>query len=119
MAQLCAPQNQALGVCRGFVPDIQVCGTHGREDLVNATITLNAEEEELEFLVIYRPVVKAPASTAEDPGLESRLRRGFSGSSHTSDLKIGTPVATVLDAWGYRSALGLVGPVSVYCDWAG
>ena len=30
----CVPQNQALGVCRGFVPDIQVCGTHGREDLV-------------------------------------------------------------------------------------
>ena len=46
MAHLCVPQNQALGVCRGFVPDNQVCGTHGREDLVNATITLNAEEEE-------------------------------------------------------------------------
>ena len=28
------------GVCRGFVPDIQVCGTLGREDLVNATITI-------------------------------------------------------------------------------
>ena len=45
MAHLCVPQNQALGVCRGFVPDIQVCGTHGRENLVNATITSNAEEE--------------------------------------------------------------------------
>ena len=40
-------------------------------------------------------VVKAPASGAEDPGLESRLRRDFSGSSHTSDFKIGTPVATM------------------------
>ena len=29
MAHLCVPQNQALGVCRGFVPDIQVCSTHG------------------------------------------------------------------------------------------
>ena len=47
MALLCVPQNQALGVCRGFVPDIQVCSTHGREDLVNATITSNAEKEEL------------------------------------------------------------------------
>ena len=46
MAHLCVPQNQALGVCRGFVPDIQVCGTHWREDLVNATITSNAEGEE-------------------------------------------------------------------------
>ena len=51
MARLCVPQNQALGVCRGFVHDIQVCGTQGREDLVNATITSNAEEEEV-FLVV-------------------------------------------------------------------
>ena len=40
-------------------------------------------------------VVKASASRAEGPGFESRLRRDFSGSSHTSDLKIGTPVATL------------------------
>ena len=48
MASLCVPQNQALGVCRGFVPDIQVCSSHRREDLVNATITSNTEEEELQ-----------------------------------------------------------------------
>ena len=55
-------------------------------------------------------VVKPSASRAEDPGFESRLRqffvfcfvffwRGEGGgggrSSHTSDLKIGTPVATL------------------------
>ena len=40
-------------------------------------------------------VVKASASRAEDPGFESHLRRDFSGSSHTSDLKIETPVATM------------------------
>ena len=41
-------------------------------------------------------VVKASTSRAEDPGLVSRLLRDlFSGSSHTSDLKIGTPVATL------------------------
>ena len=41
-------------------------------------------------------VVKASASRAEDPGFNSRLRCGdFCGSSHTSDLKIGTPVATL------------------------
>ena len=44
---LCVPQYQALGVCRGLVPDIQVCGTHGREDLVNATIISSADEEEV------------------------------------------------------------------------
>ena len=60
-------------------------------------------------------MVKASASGAEDPGFESRLRRDFSGSSHTSDLKIGTPVAILPGVIG--SVLGLVGPVSVYCDW--
>ena len=44
-------------------------------------------------------VVKASAAGAEDPGFESRLPRDFSGSSHTSDFKIGTPVATLLGVW--------------------
>ena len=52
---------------------------------------------------------------AEDPGFESRLRRDFPGSSHTTDLEIGTPVATLPP--GIGSVLGLVGPESVYCDW--
>ena len=61
-------------------------------------------------------VVKASASRAEDPGIEYRLRI-FPGSSHTSDFKIGTPVATLPDARRYRVSAGLVGPVSVYCEW--
>ena len=44
-------------------------------------------------------VVKASASRAEDPGFESR--GDSSGSSHTSDFKIGTPVATLPEAWRY------------------
>ena len=51
-------------------------------------------------------VVKASASRAEGPGFESHLRRDFSGSSHTSDLKIGTPVATLPGAWRYRVSAG-------------
>ena len=47
-------------------------------------------------------VVKASTSRAEDPGFESRLRWDFSGSSHTSDLKIGTPVAALPGAWHYK-----------------
>ena len=39
-------------------------------------------------------VVKASASRSEDLGFDSCLR-DFSGWSHTSDLKIGTPVATL------------------------
>ena len=52
------------------------------------------------------PVVKASTSRTEDKGFESRLRRDFSGSSHTSDLKIGTPVATLPGAWRYRVSAG-------------
>ena len=49
---------------------------------------------------------KAPASRAEDPGFKSRLRRDFLRSSHTSDLKIGTPVATLPGSWRYRVSTG-------------
>ena len=53
------------------------------------------------------PMVKASAPRVEDPGFESRLRRDFSGSSHTcSDLKIGTPVAALPGAWRYRVSAG-------------
>ena len=59
---------------------------------------------------------KASAWRAADPGFDSRLRRGdFSRSSHTSDFKIGTPVAILPGV--IESALGLVGLVSVYCYW--
>ena len=51
---------------------------------------------------------KASASRAMIPGSNSVCAGIFSGSSHASDLKIGTPVM--------GSALGLFGPVSVYCD---
>ena len=63
-------------------------------------------------------VVKASASRAEGPGFEFRLRRDFSWSSHTatSDLKIGTPVATLPGAWRYRVSAGTGWPgVSVLC----
>ena len=51
-------------------------------------------------------VVKASASRAEDPRFESGLRRIFPGSSHTSDFKIGTPVAALPDAGRYRVSAG-------------
>ena len=60
--------------------------------------------EEETFLPTHRLVglvVKASASRAEDPG-----DRIFSGSSHTNDLKIGTPVVSLLGAWCYRVSAG-------------
>ena len=63
-------------------------------------------------------VVKAFTSTAEDPGFDSRLQHGnFSESSHASDLKCGTPVATLQIPGVRGSAAGMVGPVLAYCDW--
>ena len=61
------------------------------------------------LLVVYRlvgPVVKASLSRAADPGIDSRLAGDVSGSSHTSDLKIGSPVATLPGAWRDRVSSG-------------
>ena len=53
------------------------------------------------------PVDKVSASRAADPGFDFRLRsRDFSGSSHTSDLKTGTPVASLPGAWYCRVSTG-------------
>ena len=51
-------------------------------------------------------MVKASTSGAEDPGFESRSRRDFSGPSHASDFKIGTPAATLPGAWRCRVGAG-------------
>ena len=52
-------------------------------------------------------VVKASASREAGQGFDSRLCRGdFSGSSHTSDLKIGSPVANLPGARRYRVSAG-------------
>ena len=57
-------------------------------------------------------VVKASASGAADSGFDSGFRRDFSGSSHASDLKIGTPVATLPGACRDRVRAG-----SAFCRW--
>ena len=48
-------------------------------------------------------VVKASASRAGSNPASAGI---FSGSSHTSDLKIGTPVATLPGAWRYTVSTG-------------
>ena len=57
------------------------------------------------------------ASKAEEHVFESRLRQDFSGSSPTSDLNIGTQRLPCQAPGVIGSVLGLVGPVSVYCEW--
>ena len=63
-------------------------------------------------------VVKASTSRAEDLGFDSCLHHGdFARSSHSSNLKMGTPVLPCVAPGVIGSVLGLVGLVSVYCDW--
>ena len=65
------------------------------------------------------PSGKASASRAEDPRVRIPLAPGFfSGSSHTSDSKIGTPVATQPGAWRYRVSAG-TGRPGVSIPWLG
>ena len=52
-------------------------------------------------------VVKASASRVKIPSSNPACAEIiFPGSSHTSDLKIGTPVATLPGAWRYRVSAG-------------
>ena len=52
------------------------------------------------------PSGKASALRVEEPRFESCCVGILLGSSHTSDLKIGTPVATLPGAWRYRVSAG-------------
>ena len=74
--------------------------------MLEPTASIKQRAIRLEVDRLVGPVVKVSASRAEDPGFESRLRRDFSGSSHTSDFKIGTLVATLPEAWRYRVGAG-------------
>ena len=51
-------------------------------------------------------VVRRPPRELKIPGLNPACAGIFSGSSHTSDLKIGTPVATLSGAWRYKVSTG-------------
>ena len=51
-------------------------------------------------------VVRRPPRERKIPGSNPTCVGIFSGSSQTSDLKIGTPVATLPGAWRYRVSAG-------------
>ena len=51
-------------------------------------------------------VLRRPPRERKIPGSNPTCAEIFSGSSHTSDLKIGTPVATLPGAWRYRVNTG-------------
>ena len=62
-------------------------------------------------------VVRRPPRERQVPGSNPACDGIFSGSSHTSDLNIGTPVATLPGAWRYRVSAGTDRPgVSILLD---
>ena len=52
------------------------------------------------------PAARRPPRERKIPGSNPACAGIFSGSSHTSDLKTGTPVATLPGAWRYRVSAG-------------
>ena len=61
------------------------------------------------FFLPYRLVglmVRRPPPERKIPGSNPACAGIFLGSSHTSDLKIGIPVATLPGAWRYRVSTG-------------
>ena len=63
-------------------------------------------------------VVRRPPRERKIPGSNPACAGIFSGSSHTSDLKIDTPVATLPGAWRYRVSTG-TGRPGVSILWLG
>ena len=63
-------------------------------------------------------VVRRPPRERKIPGSNAACAGIFSGSSHTSDLKIGTLVATLSGAWRYRVSTG-TGRPGVSILWLG
>ena len=63
-------------------------------------------------------VVRRPPRERKIPGSNSACDGIFSGSSHTSDFKVGTPVATLSGAWRYRVSAG-TGRPGVSILWLG
>ena len=60
----------------------------------------------LEWHRLVGLVVRRPPRERKVPGSNPACDGIFSGLSHTSDLKIGTPVATLPGAWRYRVSTG-------------
>ena len=67
---------------------------------------------------LFGLVVRRPPRERKIPGSNPACARILSGSSHTSDSKIGTPVATLPGAWRYRVSAG-TGRPSVSIQWLG
>ena len=88
-------------------------GNHSQWHLTSADQTKHRTQSEtvsVEQTALLAKWLRSPPQERKIWG-SNQFAPGFSGSSHTSDLKIGTAVATLCGVMG--SVLGMVGPVSV------
>ena len=76
------------------------------------------KEKDLFYSFVAGLVVRRPPWERKIPGSNPACAGIFSGSSHTSDSKIGTPVATLPGAWRYRVSTG-TGRPGVSIQWLG
>ena len=93
-----------LGVAdQGLRPGISVPGSPLTQ---TRTCLLTARLQSLTGYRLVGLVVRRPPRERKVPGSNPACAGIFSGSSHTSDLNISTPVATLPGAWRYRVSTG-------------
>ena len=87
-----------------------LCGVYFLDSLV---VRRSPPEREMGNCSLSSPVtaslaqwLRRPPRERKVPGSNPACAGIFSGSSHTSDLNIGTPVATLPGAWCYRVSAG-------------
>ena len=69
-------------------------------------LSLPLPAQVVSWLSLVGLVVRRPPRERKVPGSNPACAGIFSGSSHTSDFNIGTPVVTLPGAWRYRVSTG-------------
>ena len=99
-------------MCRwGKKNNFFMCSGARKSLYMSLCIIMKGEKSVVDFRLqgtdrLVGQVVKASTLKADGPEFESCLRQDLSRSSHTIDLKIGTPVATLPDPWRFRVSAG-------------
>ena len=102
-----------LVICRGMHPSlIDPCDKATLR--ISVCVSVSGSHCLFGFVVVvcfvltasFGLVVRRPPRERKIPGSNPACAGIFWGSSHTSDLKIGTPVASLPGAWRYRVSTG-------------
>ena len=89
-------------ICASLAQVFSDCSTRGSHSYQSGLAACSGDC----LVQVVGLVVRRPPRERKIPGSNPACARIFSGSSHTSDLKIGTPVTTLPGAWRYRVSTG-------------